>query len=156
MRYNVLASLDFITKEITTIANDTYIRAAQVVELLEKLAVQYVGKQIVVVLDNARYQHCEVVQACAERLNIVLCYLPTYSPNLNLIERFWKHIKSEVLNAAYLDSFDQFVQAITNGIHDSFIIHKNRLDSLINYKVQLYDDWGNHLPFDSLFDNIAS
>ena len=29
MRYNVLASLNFITKEITTVANDTYIRATQ-------------------------------------------------------------------------------------------------------------------------------
>ena len=148
MRHNVLASVDFVTKAVTTVANDTYITAVEVVAMLEKLAVQYAGKTIVIILDNARYQRCEAVKACAERLGILLGYLPTYSPNLNLIERFWKYIKSEVLNAAYLDSFDKFKLAIANGIHDSFTYHKDRLDSLFTFKVQLFDDQGLSIPFD--------
>jgi len=147
MRHNVLASIDYLTKVVTTVANDTYITAVEVIEMLEKLAVQYAGKTIVIVLDNARYQRCEAVQACADRLNIYLRYLPAYSPNLNLIERFWKYIKNEVLNAAYLDSFDKFKQAIANGINESFALHKDRLDALINYKVQLYDNQGLDVPF---------
>ena len=155
-RYNVLASLDFVTKEITMVANDTYIRAAQVMELFEKLAVQYVGKTIVVVLDNAKYQHCDAVEACADRLGILLSYLPTYSPNLNLIERFWKYIKHEVLDTAYFGSFEDFTRGITAGINGSCKVHKDRLDTLIDYKVQLYDDQGVHIPFDELLSLLAS
>jgi len=33
----------------------------------------------------------------ASKLNIELLFLPPYSPNLNLIERFWKFIKKEVI-----------------------------------------------------------
>jgi transposase len=45
---------------------------------------------ITLVLDNAHYQKCALVQALARGLGIELLYLPAYSPNLNLIERFWK------------------------------------------------------------------
>ena len=39
------------------------------------------------VLDNACYQKCKMVWELAEFLGIELLYLPSYSPNLNLIER---------------------------------------------------------------------
>ena len=40
---------------------------------------------ITVVLDNARYQRCALVQAVAEQLQIEFLFLPPHSPNLNLI-----------------------------------------------------------------------
>ena len=40
-------------------------------------------------LYNARYQRNAFVMAEAERLHVTLLWLPTYSPNLNLIERLW-------------------------------------------------------------------
>jgi transposase len=42
-----------------------------------------------VFLDNARYQKCAAVITLAKSLNIEWCHLPSYSPNLNLIERLW-------------------------------------------------------------------
>jgi hypothetical protein len=50
---------------------------------------------ITLVLDNARYQKCQLVWAVAETLQIELLYLPAYSPNLNLIERLWKFVKKQ-------------------------------------------------------------
>jgi transposase len=47
------------------------------------------------VLGNARYQKCALVQTLAAALGIELLYLPSYSPNLNLIERLWKFVKKE-------------------------------------------------------------
>jgi transposase len=47
---------------------------------------EYVGKPVYIVLDNARYQKCKIVQAVADELKITLVYIPPYSPNLNLIE----------------------------------------------------------------------
>jgi transposase len=48
------------------------------------------------VLDNAPYNHADPVTRAAAELRIQLLYLPTYSPNLNLIERFWKLLRRKV------------------------------------------------------------
>ena len=53
-RYNVLGALNFISKGVTTITNDSYITAAEVCDLLRKIALEYTGKTIHLVLDNAR------------------------------------------------------------------------------------------------------
>lgn len=68
------------------ITNDTYITSVQVCELMRKLAIT-ATLPITLVLDNARYQRCSMVQELAIELNIALLFLPPYSPNLNLIER---------------------------------------------------------------------
>src|SRR3954467_15087173 len=96
-RFNVLGAIDAVTHELTTVVNDTVIDAMAVCELLRKLAGRYAGLPLTLVLDNARYQKCEVVRLLAAELKIELLYLPSYSPNLNLIERLWKFVKKEVL-----------------------------------------------------------
>jgi transposase len=91
-----LGALDAITLEVLTITNDAYINAVSVCELLMKISKQNIGLPITIVLDNARYQKCLIVKELAEKLNIELLYLPTYSPNLIIIERLWKFIKKSV------------------------------------------------------------
>jgi len=86
-RFNVLGALNAMTHEIITVTNDTYITAKDICELLHRLAALNLGVPITIFLDNARYQKCALVMAAAASLNIELCYLPAYSPNLNLIER---------------------------------------------------------------------
>ena len=55
-------------------------------ELLRKIAALGLsGTDRALVLDNARYQHNAVVEALAKELGITLKFLPSYSPNLNLI-----------------------------------------------------------------------
>lgn len=114
-RYNVLGALNFVTKKMETVCNNTYITATQVVEMLEKLAVAY-SKPINIILDNAAYQRCTFVKEAAERLGITLHFLPTYSPNLNLIERVWKLVKSKVLNAAYFETFEVFCNSVNECV----------------------------------------
>ena len=46
-------------------------------------------RAITLVLDNAAI-NASCGAALAEQLGITLLYLPSYSPNLNLIERLWK------------------------------------------------------------------
>lgn len=64
-------------------ANDEYITATQVCELLRLVARAYQGQTVHLILDNARYQKCKVVAELAAELGITLNYLPPYSPNLN-------------------------------------------------------------------------
>ncbi|MDR3238901.1 MAG: transposase, partial [Clostridiales bacterium] len=61
MRCNVLGALNFVSKKLTTVTNDTYITAAQVCDLLTKISSEYAGQTIHLVLDNARYQKCKNV-----------------------------------------------------------------------------------------------
>jgi len=93
----VPGAFNAITGPLTTVANDGYITATTVCELLRLLAKQYAGQHIVIVLDNARYQHCKLVEGLAAELGITLQSLPSYSPNLNLIERLWKFVKKKCL-----------------------------------------------------------
>jgi len=139
-RYNVLGALNFVTKKVETIVNDTYITATQVVEMLDKLAALHVGKKVSIVLDNARYQWCKVVQNHAKILGIELVFLPTYSPNLNLIERVWKLVKGEVLNACYHGTFKTFCKTIDNCIDTLHSKLKNRMDSLITENFHIVDE----------------
>ena len=92
-RYNVLGALDFITKNLVTVTNDTHITATQVCDLLRKVVGEYAGKPIYMILDNASYQKCKIVWELADELGVQLVYIPSYSPNLNLIERLWKFVK---------------------------------------------------------------
>ena len=95
-RYNVLGAMDFLTKRMLTVSNDSYITATQVCEALRLIAKQYEGKIVRIALDNARYQKCGNVCALATQLGLDLVYLPPYSPNLNLIERLWKFVKRRI------------------------------------------------------------
>jgi len=138
-RYNVLGALNFVTKKIETVCNDSYITATQVVEMLEKLAVKY-NKPIHIILDNARYQKCALVFEAAKRLGITLEYLPSYSPNLNLIERVWKFVKSEVLSAAYIDTFNEYCKRIFGFVENIEIDNAEKMTSLVTENFQLFDD----------------
>ena len=138
VRYNVLGALNFATKEMTTVTNNTYITATQVVELLDKLAKKYADRPIILILDNASYQKCNFVQEHARALGIKLEFLPPYSPNLNLIERFWKLVKKE-LGCAYFNDFEAFcrnIDLLCNSTHTEL---KAKMDTLIGDKVQLFD-----------------
>ena len=138
-RYNVLGALNFTTKKMTTVANDTYITSTEICGLLRKLSAEYCGIPICLILDNARYQKCTLVETLARELGIALTYIPPYSPNLNLIERVWKHVKSR-LRTKYYNKFDEFKEQIDSIIDDTSIKDKHLIDKIIGEKVQLYDN----------------
>ena len=110
-RFNVLGALHAITHEIITVTNDTYINSESVVTLFGK---KFTDLPITVVLDNAPYQRNAFVMAEAERLHVTLLWLPTYSPNLNLIERLGKFVKAECLHGRYYPTFAPFKKAISD------------------------------------------
>jgi len=53
-------------------------------------------KTIVLIWDNAKAHKSRLVRATARLLNIILIFLPPYSPDLNPIEFIWKSIKKEL------------------------------------------------------------
>ena len=122
-----------------TVTNDTYITATEVCQLLHKVSAKYAGQSIHIILDNARYQKCKIVQVLAMELNIDLVYIPPYSPNLNLIERLWKFVKNE-LRTKYYEDFTLFCRHIDDIIASTSADNKGKISRLIGTKVQFYDD----------------
>jgi transposase len=149
-RYNVLGALNFATKKMETVCNDTYITSVQVVELLEKLHRSF-ARPIHIVLDNAPYQTCKYVKENAARLGITLHYLPSYSPNLNLIERAWKLVKSKVLNSAYFETFDMFCKNISSCVDGLHIRNAEEMATLITANFHLFST-----PPDSFSERLTS
>ena len=80
--------------------------------MLNLLHKNYSDKPIYIILDNARYQHCAFVIDLAAQLGIHLVFLPSYSPNLNLIERLWKFIKKNTIYNQYFETAAIFHQAV--------------------------------------------
>ena len=71
--------------------------AEKFISFLQKLR-QDTGCPIFVIADNARYHHSKKVQAFldAQQCEIMMAFLPAYSPELNPDEQVWNHAKSEV------------------------------------------------------------
>jgi transposase len=137
-RLNVLGALNPITWQMLTVINDTYITATTVCQLLTQIAELGLGIPITLVLDNARYQHCQLVEDHAQRLGIELLFLPTYSPNLNLIERMWKFVKKKCLYSKYYPDFASFKAAICECVTHAHVKYKVELASLLTLKFQTF------------------
>lgn len=137
-RFNVLGALNAITQELVTITNYTYINALSVCELLEKLHQRFHDLPIVLIMDNARYQKCKLVLEKAASLNIQIVFLPSYSPNLNLIERLWKFVKKKVLYNQFYKDYEQFCTAILDCLGQTDTTHKEELETLLSPKFQTF------------------
>jgi transposase len=105
------------------------ITSAAMIALFEDLQARHpTASAIWVVLDNARYNHSAELRAwlAGEGCRIRPVYLPTYSPNLNLIERFWRLLKDAVLRNEYFPTYAAFRAAI-----EGFFAH------LDDYRIQI-------------------
>ena len=129
-----------MTHRLIRVTNRGYINAESVCALLRSVAGTAVGLPITSVLDNARYQKCAVVQALAESLGIELLYLPSYSPNLNLIERLWRFVRKQSLESIYYEDFGQFTAAIDRCLDCLHTVHKGERQTLLALKFQTFED----------------
>lgn len=76
---------------------------------LNKLVKLHPRGKIHLVLDNATYYHAAEVKVwLTHHYRFKLHFLPSYSPNLNLIERLWRFFHLKVTWNHYFASFDEF------------------------------------------------
>jgi len=139
-RYNVLGALNAVAHELVTEINTTSVTATTVCALLRTIASRGVSMPITSVLDNARYPKCVLVTGVAKALGIELLYLPSYSPDLNRIERLWKFVKKEVLNSRHHQDFKRFQDAIDGCLADLPTKHRDKLATLMTHNFQTWDD----------------
>jgi transposase len=139
-RFNVLGAWDAMTRELISVTNTTVVNTETMCQLLRKIAASGFTGPITLVLDNARYQRNAVVQALASQLGITLLYLPSYSPNLNLIERLWKFIKRRAVYGRYHPTFADFQAAIQQTLDGLPTTHAEQLKTLMTLKFQTFED----------------
>jgi transposase len=139
-RFNVLGAWNAVTRELIAVTNTTVVNTETLCELLRKIAALELAGPITLVLDNARYQHNATVQAWAEQLGITLLFLPSYSPNLNLIERLWKFIKRRTLYGRYHPTFADFQAAIQETLDGLPTTHAEPLKTLMTLNFQRFEN----------------
>lgn len=139
-RYSVLGAWNAATNAIVSITTDATVNAETMCALLRKIAALGLTGPVRLVLDNARYQHCALVMDLAKSLTIELEFLPSYSPNLNLIERIWRFVKKKVLYAHHYATFEDFRGAIDDCLSKFESEHRDELKSLMTHKFQTFQD----------------
>ena len=74
----------------------------------------YPTEKLVLVMDNASSHHAKSMQAFLSLFEhrVIVVWLPTYSPDMNLIERFWKHLKLRVTANRLFADVQEMVHAI--------------------------------------------
>lgn len=139
-RFNVLGAWNAVTRQLLAVTNTTVVNTDTMCELLRKIAAAKLVGPITLVLDNAKYQRNKAVQALAVELKIRLLFLPSYSPNLNLIERLWGFAKRQSVYGKYHATFASFRAAIERTLDGIPTSHADRLKSLMTLQFQQFDD----------------
>jgi transposase len=139
-RFNVLGAWNAITRQLITVTNTTVVNTDTMCELPRQIAAQKLVGPITVVLDNARYQRNKIVESLAAELGIRLQFLPSYSPNLNLIERLWGFAKRQSVYGKYHATFASFRAAIESTLAGVSTTHANKLQTLMTLTFQEFDE----------------
>lgn len=136
-RLNINGALDIVACKVTVTYEET-LNAITVLSLFKKLRKVYknAGK-LYIICDNAGYYKTEDVQKKAKKLNIELVFLPAYSPNLNLIERFWKFFKKKVLYNQYYEKFSDFKNVVEDFFDGGMKKYKSELKTLLTENFQI-------------------
>lgn len=108
-----------MTGEMTALVTKTK-RSGDFLEFLVWLVNEiYVDKQhVYLFLDNCSIHHTKAVRTFldAHRHRVTVIWNAPYAPNLNLIERFWGHLKRTAINNYYFKTVENLEDAIIRAV----------------------------------------
>jgi transposase len=115
----VFGALDALTGEVTVLVTEKK-RSGEFLDFLHWLVEDIYGdrEHIYLFLDNCSIHHTkavrEYIDSCKGRLTII--WNATYAPNLNLIERFWGHLKRSAIHNYYFETVRNLEKAIIKSV----------------------------------------
>ncbi len=108
-RLNLNGALNSEDVTDVEILSEPTLNADAMIRLCKRLLAKHAVGVIYLILDNARYYRAKkVAEFVKDHPRIVLCFLPSYSPNLNLIERLWLFFQKKILYNRYYQDFATF------------------------------------------------
>lgn len=137
-RLNINGALNPETMRVTTYFSET-INARETMKLFDKIQLEYQYKRtIYLIIDNATYYKNKDVKAylAMPDCKIKLIFLPSYSPNLNFIERLWKYMKKYIIGVKYREKFKEFEDDI-HYFFDNINLHEEKLRKFIGTELHL-------------------
>jgi transposase len=126
-----VSDFDLVIREDPTLNAQSTIALFKQIEEKNPLA-----KAIYMIADNAPYYRSKLIKEHLQDSKIKILFLPSYSPNLNLIERLWKFFHKTVQYNQYYSTFDRFKEVSLNffaNIKD----HHEALRSLLTENFQI-------------------
>ena len=136
-RLNISGAYDPISQDIL-VREDKPINAETVMAFFKQIEAAYPSKaSIYVIADQAPYYQNKDVKKYLETSRVELIALPTYSPNLNLIERLWKLMRKKVINNIYYEKFADFKHAILAFFSNDSLEFKAELRLFIGLDLHL-------------------
>lgn len=146
-RLNINGALSWHDRSIVQ-RQEEKITSAAMIALFEQIAARHPGAPaIAVVIDNAKYNVSHEIRNWFARAQcrIKPVYLPSYAPNLNMIERFWRFMKRKVLHNKYYPKMADFAAAF-----DAFFANvggwKEELETLLTPKFHFIGAPANGIP----------
>ena len=136
-RVTILGFIDAVKLKFTSLVTESNCNTSANELAQKELRNAYPdGKEILVIQDNAKYNHSFASGVTIKKLNIIPVFLPPYSPNLNLIERIWKFMKKKIMKNTYYPTFKLFWNAIINFCGD-FDNYRDEVKTIMNQKFQI-------------------
>ena len=136
---NVFGLLN-VAGNLTTFVTTKTINSETIIACLDEF-VETIEKTTVIVLDNAPWHISKEIEEKIqqwEEKGLLIFYLPTYSPHLNLIETLWRKIKLEWLKPKDFKSKEDLHEAIKH-----ILKNYGSLEYDINFSLEkCYNNYG--------------
>jgi transposase len=139
-RVNIHGAVNIETKDIVTDFPKS-VNKKSTDRLCRKIEAKHPNaEKIHLFIDNASYYTARwlLEQLKLRKSKIVLHFLPTHSPNLNIIERLWKFLKKKILYNTYYEKFEDFLSACKNFFRCR-TKYRAELRSLLTENFQLFE-----------------
>lgn len=118
-RVPVFGALDALTGEVSAMITAKK-RSGEFLDFLRWVLEDVYAdrKHVYLFLDNCSIHHTKAVQKYMDnhRDRLTVIWNATYSPNLNLIERFWGHLKRSAIHNYYFETVENLEKAIMRSV----------------------------------------
>jgi putative transposase len=126
--HHVIGGYNWCTDQVSYLTTSSKNSERFIAFLEHLLLAVYPHQTVVLVMDNVSYHRSRAVKAALSlfehRVRVV--FLPVYCPDLNMIERFWRHLKDLVSVNRLFPS----LQTLIDQIHSIMSIQNERTHPL--------------------------
>lgn len=135
-RLNLNGALNFHDKTAIILEEKTINKEATI-RLLKAIRKKQTKGKVYLILDNASHHHARVVKRwILHHPRFKLVFIPSYSPNLNLIERLWRFFHQKVTWNHYFETFAEF-RKTSLSFFKNLDLYQKELSTLLTDNFQL-------------------